>query len=102
MQLSLDMIASRSPQDISVIDLVKNSGVSQRTLEYAFMDRFAISPQQYLNALRLHRVHRQLLSSDQRATTVEEIAQQHGYTQSGYFARAYRAIYGQLPSKSLK
>ena len=101
-QLSLDMIASRPPQDISVLDLVNNSGVSQRTLEYAFLDRFAISPQQYLNALRLHRVHLQLLGSDQRATTVEEIAQQHGYTQSGHFAQAYSAIYGQLPSRSLK
>jgi hypothetical protein len=47
MQISLDMIASRSPQDIRVLDLVKNSGVSQRTLEYAFLDRFAISPQHY-------------------------------------------------------
>jgi AraC-like DNA-binding protein len=102
MKLSLDMIASRSPQDISVLDLVNNSGVSQRTLEYAFLDRFAITPQQYLNALRLHRVHLQLLSSHQRATTVEEVAQQHGYTQSGHFAQAYRAIYGQLPSRTLK
>jgi AraC family ethanolamine operon transcriptional activator len=102
MQLSLDMIASRPPQDISVLDLVKNSGVSQRTLEYAFLDRFAISPRQYLNALRLHRVHLQLLSCDRRTSTVEEIAQQHGYTQSGHFAQAYRAMYGQLPSRSLK
>jgi AraC family ethanolamine operon transcriptional activator len=102
MQLSLDMIASRPTQDISVLDLVNNSGVSQRTLEYAFLDRFAISPQQYLNALRLHRAHLQLLTSDQRTTTVDEIAQQHGYTQSGHFAHAYRTIYGQLPSKSLK
>ena len=102
MQLSLDMIASRPPQDISILGLVKNSGVSQRTLEYAFLDRFAISPRQYLNALRLHRVHLQLLSSDRRTSTVEEIAQQHGYTQSGHFAQAYRAMYGQLPSRSLK
>jgi AraC family ethanolamine operon transcriptional activator len=102
MQLSLDMIASLPPQYISVLDLVNNSGVSQRTLEYAFLDRFAISPQQYLNALRLHHVHLQLLRSDQHANTIEEIAQQHGYTQSGHFAQAYRAMYGQLPSKSLK
>ena len=102
MQLSLDMIASRAPREISVLDLVKNSGVSQRTLEYAFLDRFAISPQQYLNALRLHHIHLQLLSADQRVSTVEEIAQQHGYHQSGHFAQAYRAMYGQLPSWSLR
>lgn len=102
MQLSLDMIASRPPQDISVLDLVNNSGVSQRTLEYAFLDRFAISPQQYLNALRLHHVHLQLLSADKGASTVEEIALQHGYNQSGHFAQVYRAMYGQLPSRTLK
>jgi len=76
--------------------------VSQRTLEYAFLDRFAISPQQYLNALRLHRSHLQLLSTDKQVSTVEEIAQQHGYHQSGHFAQAYRAMYGQLPSRTLK
>ena len=102
LQLSLDMIASLPPQDISVLDLVNNSGVSQRTLEYAFLDRFAISPQRYLHALRLHHVHLQLLSSDKRASTVEEIALQHGYNQSGHFAQAYRAMYGQLPSRTLK
>ena len=59
---------------IRVSDICRAAGVSERTLEYAFVERFGIGPKEYLNAFRLVSVRRQLRVADPRTFKVTDVA----------------------------
>lgn len=86
--------------DVSIADVVAASNVSQRTLEYAFMDRYGLTPKQYLMAYRLNMVRRALQSSE--AVGVADVANRWGFWHMGQFASDYRRHFGELPSKTLR
>lgn len=99
----LALIESADIATLNVAQLVQHSGVSQRTLEYAFMDHFSTTPHQYLKALKMHKAHRALWQADARDDcSVAEIARASGFEHSGQFARDYHAIYGVLPSHTFR
>ena len=89
-------------EDISVGDICGAAGVSQRTLEYAFVERFGIAPKEFLMAFRLHGVRRQLRRADSRRTKIAEIANEWGFWHMGQFAADYRRRFGELPSETLR
>lgn len=97
----LDFLAGNDYSCTSVADLVVHSGVSQRTLEYAFLDRFQTTPQAYLKALRLREVHRELLRGD-RSDSVAQIAARTGFRSNGQLANDYRRLYGEKPLATLR
>ncbi|KAA9164405.1 AraC family transcriptional regulator [Amycolatopsis acidicola] len=76
-------------------DLARMSGVSVRSLQYAFQDRHRLSPLQYLRQVRLDRAHEDL---GQGVGSVAEIAAYWGFTNPGCFARAYRDRFGRFPA----
>ncbi len=84
----------------AVLDLCTRIGVSERTLRYAFRERLGVSPKQYLKALALHRVRRELKHSPDVA--VLDVAARNGFWHSGQFARDYRARFGELPSETAR
>jgi len=86
--------------DVTVQDLCNVSGVSWRTLDYAFKETMGISPKKYLEAFRLNNVHQELsLPSDD--SKISDIANRWGYWHMGRFAHNYRNFFGELPSKTL-
>jgi transcriptional regulator GlxA family with amidase domain len=54
-----------------------------------------------LLALRLHEARR-LLRDPEPGTTVARVAAEVGFHQFGRFAAAYRDLFGELPSKTLR
>ncbi len=86
----------------TVADLCAAAGVSERTLEYAFRERFGLTPKAYLRAYRLNRVRTDLLRADWLATTVAGIANRWGFWHIGQFARDYRMMFGENPSATLR
>ena len=98
---SLELLVELPLDSVCVSDLAKHSGVSVRTLEYAFLDQYSISPHKYLKALRLRAVHRFLLSANGSKARVRDIALAHGFHQSGRFARDYALIFGEKPYATL-
>jgi AraC family ethanolamine operon transcriptional activator len=87
-------------EPLSVLDLCRELGVSERTLHYAFQEVRGLSPMAYFKALRLNAV-RQELKTAPDTTTVQEIAQRWGFWHTGEFAAAYRRLFGELPSRTL-
>ena len=87
---------------IRVRDIASVAGVSERTLEYAFLERFGIGPKQFLNAYRLCMARRRLLASDLHSAGVTDIANDFGFWHMGQFAADYRDRYGESPSESLR
>jgi AraC family ethanolamine operon transcriptional activator len=85
---------------LSLLDLSRELGVSERTLLYAFREVRGLSPKAYFRALRLNAVRQELKTAPDPAT-VHEIAQRWGFWHTGEFAATYRRLFGELPSQTL-
>jgi AraC-like DNA-binding protein/TolB-like protein len=80
----------------SIPQLVKASGMPQRTLFRQFRRILGTTPLAYLRLIRLGAAHNRLLEPD--SGSVSDIAVQVGYTHLGRFAADYRRRFSQLPS----
>jgi AraC family transcriptional regulator, ethanolamine operon transcriptional activator len=97
---ALAYIAEFNDEPLKVIDLCKACGVSVRTLRYAFMEHFGISPKAYLSRYRLNKVRNALRGADLYTAKISYIANQWGFWHMGQFAADYRKLFGELPSKT--
>ncbi|WP_346893865.1 helix-turn-helix domain-containing protein [uncultured Roseibium sp.] len=86
---------------VTVADLCHMSGVGKSRLHQAFSDIYRMSPGAYLHRLRLTSIREKLLSEEAPPRSVKDVAIQHGFLSSGQFARAYRGMFGELPSQTL-
>ncbi len=82
----------------TMLELCRELDVSERGLQYAFRERFGISPKRYLKTQRLNLVRRELKSAGADWTTVRALAKKLGFTHPGEFAADYLRQFGELPS----
>jgi AraC family transcriptional regulator, ethanolamine operon transcriptional activator len=80
-------------------DLCQSLGVSRRELEYAFRSTFDKSPRDFLQALRLNAIRRELKRND---APIIDVAFQYGMTHLGRFAGSYRKLFGEKPSQTAR
>jgi transcriptional regulator GlxA family with amidase domain len=78
------------------------AGVGKSRLHQAFSEIYGISPGTYLYRLRLTSIREKLLSEEAPPRSVKDVAIQHGFLSSGQLARAYRDMFGELPSQTLR
>ena len=97
-----DYIAESDAGTLTVTELCKVADVSERTMEYAFRERYGLTPKNYLLSYRLNSVRRQLRMSDPKNCQVTEIARQHGFWHMGAFGAGYKKMFAELPSETLK
>jgi transcriptional regulator GlxA family with amidase domain len=89
-------------ESVSIARLCLAIGVSERTLRKAFRDVRGMSPKRCALRTRLA-VVRQTLSRPQAAqATVTAVAADFGFFELGRFAGAYRAVFGENPSATLR
>jgi AraC family ethanolamine operon transcriptional activator len=86
---------------VTMAELSRRAGVSERTLRAAFHDVLGLSPKQYAIAQRLRAAREALCAADPGTTTVTEIATAYGFFELGRFAGRYRDAYGEVPSRTL-
>jgi AraC family ethanolamine operon transcriptional activator len=89
-------------EPISVADLCAELKVSRRTLQYSFQDVLDLNPVSFLRALRLNGVRRALRTADPQRENVADIAARWGFWHLSHFASDYKAMFGELPSATLK
>lgn len=99
---ALEYLRYRMDSRLSIEELYRVAGVSERTLRYAFREEYGLSPTEFMRRRRLHAVRRQLNTSDREHTTVSEVAARYGFTELGRFAAEYRRLFGVRPSDSLR
>jgi len=98
---ALDYIRAHASRSPSIEEICRISGVSWRTLNYAFRERLDLTPKQYLKAVQLRRVRRDLLTCDP-GETIAEVAGRWGFWHMGQFAKDYRRQFGELPSETAR
>jgi AraC family ethanolamine operon transcriptional activator len=101
-KLAEDYAIAHTGDRFYVTDLCVATGVSERTLEYAFQEVMGMSPIAYLTRLRLHRVRQALRMATRGSTTVSAEALNWGFWHFGDFSRAYKDCFGELPSETLR
>jgi len=101
-RLAEDYALAHAGDRLYVTELCVATGVSERTLEYAFQEVMGMSPVAYLTRLRLHRVRQALRIATHGSTTVSAQALNWGFWHFGDFSRAYKACFGELPSETLR
>jgi AraC family ethanolamine operon transcriptional activator len=100
-RLADDFLQWHLDEPLSILDLHREIGVSERTLRYAFQQRFGMGPKAYLKKLQLNAVRHALKKADPNATTVHAVAQRWGFWHTGAFSADYRSLFGELPSETL-
>ena len=86
---------------VHVSELCAAFRVSRRGLHRAFQDVFGIGPISFLRHKRLCAIHSVLRDSNPAATTVAQVAIQHGFIELGRFSHYYHSLFGEYPSETL-
>lgn len=96
------MLACRPDRSLSMADLCTAVSVPERTLRMRCVQFLGMSPLAYVRLRRLNLAHQTLLRADPRTASVTGIARQYGFSELGRFAAAYRAVFGEAPSATLR
>jgi transcriptional regulator GlxA family with amidase domain len=87
---------------ISISRLCRIVGLSERGLRNAFYDVRGMSPKQCMLRERLQTVRRALRNRSVEGTTVTSVATDYGFYELGRFAGAYKQLFGEAPSATLR
>jgi len=83
----------------SVKELSIIVNVSERTLLYAFKEKYNVSPSEYIKSLRLNRVKNELFALKDKSVSISTIAGKYHFWHMGQFAKDFKNHFGILPSE---
>lgn len=98
-----DYMQAHIDEPFSVAELCVQLGVSRRTLQYSFQEVLNLNPVRFFRALRLNAVRRALRQAPAGTRgVVADIASRWGFWHLSHFAAEYKAMFGELPSETLR
>ena len=97
-----EFLEANPDRPLHVLEVCAAVGVSERTLRLHCQAHLGISPHRYLWLRRMHQVRRSLVRADAAETTVTEIATAYGFWELGRFSVAYRRLFCEMPSTTLR
>jgi len=100
LSLVVDYIQNHLEDAIRIDQLCRNANVSERTLDYAFKEKYHVSPVEYIKAIKLNEVKKELLQSNEQL--ISSVAAKYGFWHMGQFAADFRKRFGELPSEVQK
>lgn len=96
----LELLDAAPGAQYTVPDLAETAGVGVRQLQKLFLDRFDMSPSEYVRNLRLDGARADLLKRGPDCT-VSGVAFGWGFNHLGRFAQYYEQKFGESPSRTL-
>lgn len=99
---TLALIEANEGQPLFVDDLCRATQVSERTLRNIFHEFFGVGPMRLLKVRQLREIRAALLRADPQRDTVTRIAARYGIWDFSLFARNYKALFGESPSRTLR
>lgn len=98
-RLAEEYIEANWREPITIEKLVEATGVSARVLFRSFRQHRGCTPMEFAKQVRLQRA-RQMLSTPMASVTAVAFA--CGFLSTGHFSRAYRDVFGELPSETIR
>jgi AraC-like DNA-binding protein len=95
-------LSERGDLQLNVPLLCTTIGVPERTLRECCKEFMGMSPTRYQLLRRLNLARSALRRADPQTASVAEIARNHHFLELGRFAVAYRAVFGEMPSATLR
>jgi AraC-like DNA-binding protein len=86
----------------SVTEICVALGVSERLLRACCSEHLRMGLSHFLRLRRMQQVHRALRGGNTDTARVSDVAERYGFRDLGRFASDYRALYGELPSATLR
>jgi AraC family ethanolamine operon transcriptional activator len=97
---ALSAIRQRPADVLTISDLRRSTGASERTLHYAFAERYGLPPARFMKAYRLNGARRDLGRLASQEAKISDVANKWGFWHLGQFAKDYRRWFGELPSET--
>jgi AraC-like DNA-binding protein len=97
-----EVLADHPNRQLHLPDLCTLIGVSERTLRSCCAEFLGISPSRYMLLRQLQAARIALRNADPATANVAEIAGGCGFTELARFAGAYRTVFGESPSTTLR
>lgn len=97
-----EFVQANPNRPLYVAEICAAIGAAERTLRASCEEHLGMGPIRYLALRRMHLVRRALRRSDSHQVTVTQIATDHGFWELGRFAVAYRTLFGESPSETLR
>jgi transcriptional regulator GlxA family with amidase domain len=95
-------LSARTGEPVSIVQLCRIVGVSERSLRNAFYTVRGMSPKRCAVRARLAEVRQALSVANGMRGAVTAIATDYGFFELGRFARRYKAVFGESPSATLR
>lgn len=95
---AVDFIHQNISEKIFLKELCKETGMSERSLEYGFKKKYHISPNQYIKAYKLNEVKKELIAFRGSGIKISTIAGKYDFWHMGQFANDFKKHFGVLPS----
>jgi len=100
-RLAEERFEAAGDASVSFVDLCMATGVSARTLQYAFREYYGLSPTAYFRMRRFNRARHSLRNAAPDRGAVKRAALDAGITELGRFSVEYRRLFGESPSVTL-
>lgn len=97
-----EVLEENADHTLYLAELCAVAGISDRTLRSICQEHLGMSPMRYLQLRRMHLARRALRTADAATTSVTEIATNYGFWELGRFSVAYRSLFGESPSATLR
>ena len=97
-----DLLAANPGKSLFMSDICAGIGISARALRACCEAHLGMGPKHFLMLRRMHLARRKLLDGTPDNTSVTDVATSFGFWELGRFAVAYRHIFGELPSATLR
>jgi AraC-like DNA-binding protein len=97
-----EVLEANPDRSLYLAELCAATGASDRTLRACCQEHLGMSPMRYLWLRRMHLARRALRRADPAATTVTKVATSYGFWELGRFSVAYRSLFGESPSATLR
>jgi AraC-like DNA-binding protein len=96
------LLETQPDRNLRKAEICAALGVDDRLLRSLCTEHLGMSPAGYLRLRRMSLVRRALGGREQGAASVSEAARRYGFRERGRFAAGYRALFGELPSVTLR
>jgi AraC-like DNA-binding protein len=96
------VLAAEPKRPLYLTEICAATGVSERTLRICCHEHLGMGPTRFLWLRRMHLARRALQMADAKTTSVTAVAGDHGFWELGRFSVAYRSLFGESPSATLR